>query len=334
MSDSSAIPTTGSASTTLAAIRTGVATTIVGKQEAIDLMLVALLCGSHALLEDVPGVGKTMMARALAAVTGCSFGRVQFTPDVLPSDITGSSIFNQQTVTFDFRAGPVFTHILLADEINRATPRTQSALLEAMEEQQVTVDGETRILPQPFFVIATQNPIDLEGTFPLPEAQLDRFMLRIAPGYPTKEEEGAILQRFEASNPLDTLRGVASPEIIMELRRERAKIEVSAVVRDYLLDVIRATREDDRILLGASPRAALALLKGTQAWALLNGRSYALPDDVKALAVPVLAHRIVLTAQARLRSLTQQEAIASTLTRIEVPVEEEPAATTDTPVQV
>lgn len=315
--------TAASSTDALARIRTAVATTIVGKREAVDQVLVALLCRGHVLLEDVPGVGKTLLARALATATGCSFGRVQFTPDVLPSDVTGSSIYNQRNGEFEFRAGPIFTHVLLADEINRATPRTQAALLEAMEERQVTVDGETRQLPQPFFVVATQNPIDLEGTFPLPEAQLDRFLLRVSLGYPSLEEEHDILQRFERDSPLERVVGVTTAAELSALQVDRSNIEVGAAVRSYLLDIVRATRTDPQVLLGASPRAALALHRAVQARALLEGRGFALPDDVKALAVPVLAHRIVLSAQARLRGTTQAGVVESALEAVAVPVEAE-----------
>jgi MoxR-like ATPase len=292
----------------------------------LDLLLVALLCGGHALVEDVPGVGKTLLARSLAAATGCTFRRVQFTPDVLPSDITGSSVFNQGTAEFEFRRGPVFTQVLLADEINRATPRTQSALLEAMEETQVTVEGTAVALPQPFLVLATQNPVESEGTFPLPEAQLDRFLLRVAPGYPTLDEELAILDRFEDDDPLLRLVAASDPGQILEMRHRRGSVLVSEPVRRYLLEVVRATRDDPRVLLGASPRAALSLHRGTQAWAMLAGRAYALPDDVKALAGPVLAHRLALTPQARLRGDSAQGVIDTILERVAVPVEGDAAA--------
>lgn len=304
-------------------IRAAVGSVIVGKQDVVDQLLIAVLCQGHVLVEDVPGVGKTLLARSLATALGCTFGRVQFTPDVLPSDVTGSSVFDQRTTEFEFRPGPIFTQILLADEINRATPRAQSALLEAMQERQVTIDGHTHTLPAPFLVLATQNPIELEGTFPLPEAQLDRFLLRVRPGYPSREEEDAMLLRFERDDPLVRLEPVASAVHVVALQHARAAITVGELVRAYLLDVVRATRDDPRILLGASPRAALALHRAVQARALLDGRDFALPDDVKALAAPVLAHRLALTAEARLRGQTPESLIAAVLDTVEVPVEDE-----------
>ena len=307
----------------LGRIRAAVAGVVVGKQDAVEQLLVALLCRGHALLEDVPGVGKTLLARSLAATMACSFRRIQFTPDVLPTDVTGSSVFDQRSASFEFRPGPIFTQILLADEINRATPRAQSALLEAMEERQVTVDGETMPLPRPFLVLATQNPIELEGTFPLPEAQLDRFLVRVTLGYPSAEEEDAILRRFERDDPFARLQAVVNPEDVARLQERRGEIEVSDPVRTYLLDVVRGTRTDERIALGASPRAALALHRAAQARALLRGRPYVLPDDVKALARPVLAHRLLLTAQARLRGDTPEGVVAAVVDSVPVPVEEE-----------
>jgi MoxR-like ATPase len=303
-------------------VRTAVASVVVGGDEALEHLLIALLCHSHALVEDVPGVGKTLLARSLAAVLGCSFRRIQFTPDVLPSDITGSSVYNQRTTQFEFRPGPVFTQVLLADEINRATPRAQSALLEAMEERQVTVDGETTALPEPFIVLATQNPIELEGTFPLPEAQLDRFLIRVALGYPSVEEEHAILQRFEDDDPFDRLAPVMTADEAVRLQGQRGHVTVSEPVRSYLIDLVRSTRRDERVALGVSPRGALSLHRAVQARALLQGRSFALPDDVKALAVPVLAHRLTLTAQARLRGDSAGSVLAALLDTTPVPVEE------------
>jgi MoxR-like ATPase len=304
-----------------ARIRAEVLTVVVGKEESLEHLLIAVLCSGHALVEDVPGVGKTILARSLAMVLGCRFRRIQFTPDVLPSDITGSSVYNQQTSDFEFRPGPIFTQVLLADEINRATPRAQSALLEAMEERQVTVDGDTKPLTQPFLVLATQNPIELEGTFPLPEAQLDRFLLRVPLGYPNIDEEHDILRRFERDDPFQRIKTVTSPEELLVLQQRRGSVDVSDEVVRYLLEVVRSTRTDDRVSLGASPRAALSLHRSVQARALLRGRSFATPDDVKALTAPVLAHRILLTAQARLRGETPEAVINSLLQAVAVPVE-------------
>jgi MoxR-like ATPase len=306
-------------------IRAAVATVVVGKLDVVDQLLVAVLCRGHVLVEDVPGVGKTLLARSLATVIGCSFRRIQFTPDVMPSDVTGSSVFDQRTAEFEFRSGPIFTQILLADEINRATPRAQSALLEAMEERQVTVDGVTRILPEPFLVLATQNPVELEGTFPLPEAQLDRFLLRVRPGYPSLEEEDAILRRFERDDPMARLAPVASEEDILRLQHQREEILVGDAVRAYLLEVVRLTRQDKRLLLGASPRAALSLHRASQARALLRGRAFAVPDDVKALAPAVLAHRLVLAADARLHGESPEGVVRQILETVAVPVEDEMA---------
>jgi len=303
-------------------IRRAVGKVVVGNEGALDQLLVALLCRGHALLEDVPGTGKTLLARSLAAVLGCGFRRIQLTPDVLPSDVTGSNVFNQASAQFEFRAGPIFTQVLLADEINRATPRSQSALLEAMEERQVTVDGETRPLGEPFLVLATQNPVELEGTFPLPEAQLDRFLVRVTLGYPSLEQEEEILRRFQHDQVAE-LAPQTSPTELAALQARRGEVVVGDDVRSYLLALVRATREDDRLSLGASPRAALALHRATQARALLEGRGFALPDDVKALAGPVLVHRLVLSPGARLRGATVGAIIGELLGRLAVPVEDE-----------
>ncbi len=311
------------AAAALSRIRQAIGTVVVGKTEAVDELLVAVLCRGHVLIEDVPGVGKTLLARSLAATMGCSFRRIQFTPDVLPSDITGSSVFDQRTSEFSFRPGPIFTQVLLADEINRATPRAQSALLEAMEERQVTVDGETMRLPDPFLVLATQNPIELEGTFPLPEAQLDRFLLRVRPGYPSLEEEDAMLRRFERDDPLSRLGATVTAVEILDLQDQRGTVHVGDEVRAYLLDVIRSTRSDERVALGASPRAALALHRAIQAKALLDGRTFVVPDDVKALAPAVIAHRLILSAEARLRGHTPEAVVAAVLAGVPVPVEDE-----------
>jgi MoxR-like ATPase len=294
---------------------------IVGKTKVIQLALVAVLCEGHLLLEDIPGIGKTTLARALAASLGCNFRRLQFTPDLLPSDVTGLSWFNQKAQEFEFRRGPVFSQVLLADEINRATPRTQSALLEAMQERQVTVDGVTHPLPRPFLVMATQNPVELEGTFPLPEAQIDRFMLRIAIGYPTQAEENDILERFRASDPLPELQAVTTPEEIINLQRARREVRVEASLRDYIVRVARATRNNPDIELGASPRAAMALYQSAQAWAAIQGRDYVLPDDIKELSPSVLGHRLMVSPQAQLRGRRPDELIMDIISEVPVPVE-------------
>lgn len=293
----------------------------VGKTQEIHLLLAAVLCEGHVLLEDVPGTGKTTLARALAASLGCSFRRIQFTPDLLPSDVTGLSWFNQKQQEFEFRAGPILTQVVLADEINRATPRTQSALLEAMQERQVTVDGITHPLPRPFLVIATQNPIELEGTFPLPEAQIDRFLLRVALGYPTLGEENSILERFRDANPLAELQTVSSADEIRQLQAACRQVRVEASVRDYMVRIARATRENRDIQLGASPRASLALYQTAQAWAAINGREFVLPDDIKLLAPYVLCHRMLISAQAQLRGRTPQQLLVELIGEVAVPVE-------------
>lgn len=293
---------------------------IVGKRDVVELALVALICQGHLLVEDVPGVGKTMLARAFARSIGCSFRRIQFTPDLLPSDVTGVSVFNQKTGEFVFRPGPVISQIVLADEINRATPKTQSALLECMEERQITVDGVTYRMPVPFLVMATQNPIEYEGTFPLPEAQLDRFIMRIRLGYPLKSEEMEILSRQKEAHPIESVGQVVSVDELIELQTVvRRSVEVNPLVREYVVAVTSATRHHPEVYLGASPRGSLSLYHAAQARAALLGRDFAIPDDVKALAVNTLAHRIILTPSARIRNVTAQDVVHEVLESISVP---------------
>ncbi|MFC1884429.1 AAA family ATPase [Thermodesulfobacteriota bacterium] len=292
---------------------------IVGKRDAMELLLVALLADGHILLEDVPGLGKTLLAKSLAQSMGGTFKRVQFTPDLLPSDITGFNVYNQQNGEFVYQPGPVITHILVADEINRTIPRTQAALLESMEERQVTVDGKTHLLPKPFFVMATQNPIELEGTFPLPEAQLDRFLLKIRLGYPDKDEEIAVLERFQEDDPLSDLGSVVSPEVITELQQARRKIHVSPPVREYITDIVKATREEPSLRYGASPRGSLGLMRAGQALAILRERDYVLPDDVKYLAGPVLSHRLILKEEDRLRGGDASDIMETIIRKCPVP---------------
>jgi MoxR-like ATPase len=292
---------------------------IVGKQPVIELLLAGLLADGHVLLEDMPGLGKTLIAKSLAKSIGGGFKRVQFTPDLLPADITGFTVYNQQRGEFLFQSGPVMTHVLLADEINRTIPRTQSSLLESMEERQVTVDGATHPLPRPFFVMATQNPIELEGTFPLPEAQLDRFLLRVRIGYPSQPEEIAILARFQEQDPLRTLEPVASPEDVVALQEVRKTITVSAPVREYITSLVGATRVSPALRLGASPRGSLALMRAGQALAGLRGRDFVLPDDVKCLALPVLAHRVILREDERLRGETPERILEEILRKVPIP---------------
>lgn len=310
------------------AVRVGenVSRVIVGKDDVVELLLVALAAGGHVLVEDVPGTGKTLMARALARSLDCSFRRIQFTPDLLPADVTGVSVWNQKAGDFEFRPGPVFTHILLGDEINRATPRTQSALLEAMAESQVSVDGVTRPLPRPFLVMATQNPVEQEGTFPLPEAQMDRFLMRLTVGYPGADDEVRILDRFRTDNPLETLEPVATAADLLELSRAAQAVYVAPAMAHYIVAVVRGTREASGVELGVSPRGSLFLMRCAQALALLRGRDYILPDDVQFLAVPVLAHRLVMAAQARLRGQAGVTAVEQALAAVPVPAEDVSAA--------
>lgn len=278
-------------------IRQNVAKVIIGKDDAIELMLIALLCDGHLLLEDVPGVGKTTLAKALARSIDCTFARIQFTPDLLPSDVTGIIYYNQKNQDFEFRPGPVFSQVLLGDEINRATPRTQAALLEAMQEQQVTLDNETYVLPRPFLTIATQNPIELEGTFPLPEAQLDRFLLQIRLGYPGFDEEEEILLHYERQDPLKELQAVVTAEQIIELQKNVRAIHVNEDVRRYIVKIVRSTREHESAELGVSPRGTLALYRASQAFAAIRGRDYVIPSDVQFLCPPLLTHRIHISPQ-------------------------------------
>jgi MoxR-like ATPase len=292
---------------------------IVGKRKQLVLSLVAWFSGGHILLEDVPGVAKTMLARALARSVGCSFKRVQCTPDLLPSDVTGTSIFNQKTAQFEFRPGPVFTQILLADEINRATPRTQASLLEAMAEACVTVDGTTHTLKPPFLVIATQNPVDHEGTFPLPEAQLDRFLMRFTLGYPSMEEEMRMLDLLQFKHPVDTLKPVANAEELVQAQQAVRTIHVDPRVRQYLLQIVHETRGHNDLALGGSPRATIALFRCSQAMAAIRGRSYVLPDDVKKIVAPVMNHRLILRPESRLRKVTSESVLDSILAEIAVP---------------
>ena len=304
-------------------IRESIQRVIVGKSEAIDLAVVALLCRGHVLLEDVPGTGKTTLAKALAASLDCQFGRIQFTPDLVPADVLGVNFYNMAKSEFEFRPGPVFSQVLLADEINRATPRTQSALLEAMQERQVSIDGVTSELPEPFMVMATLNPVEMEGTFPLPEAQLDRFMVRASLGYPEREEESSMLDRFKAGEYPDAIRPVATAGDILSARKSVDGVRVDDTVRDYLLDIIAKTRSSASLRLGASPRASLALQHAAQGRAAMNGRSYVLPDDVKQLAVPVLAHRLLAETTTQLRGQATAEIVREITESTPVPIERE-----------
>lgn len=307
---------------TAQSIEANIGRVIVGKANVIELLLAALFSEGHVLIEDVPGLGKTMLAKSLARSLGCSFQRVQFTPDLLPSDITGVDVFNQKSGDFDFRPGPIMAQIVLADEINRAGPRTQSALLEAMEERQVSVDGVTRLLPRPFLVIATQNPIELEGTFPLPEAQLDRFLIKLSIGYPDTNEEREVLRRFKSIDPLDQLQAVASSNDVSELIAVCRSVYVSPAIETYILALVNATRGNPALSLGASPRASLALYHTAQSLAAIRGRSFVIPDDVQALTVPALSHRLILSSQARLHGKELIDVLKDVIEQVPVPVEE------------
>ena len=292
---------------------------IVGKHYEVQQALIALICRGHLLIEDVPGVGKTTLAKSLARSLGCTFKRMQFTPDLLPSDVTGVSIFNQKSAEFEFRPGPVMAQIVLADEVNRATPKTQSSLLEAMEENQITVDGVTRALPVPFLVMATQNPIEYEGTFPLPEAQLDRFMMRLSLGYPSAADELLVLGAQQQSHPLDALDQVVSLEDLLQLQQEVRGVYVDRLVSEYIVSVVTATREHQEVYLGASPRGSLALYRTAQARAMLYGRDYVIPDDVKELGEPTLAHRLIVSPAARIRNVDPRQIIEEIVEAVPVP---------------
>jgi MoxR-like ATPase len=292
---------------------------IIGKTAEVRQALIALLCQGHVLIEDVPGVGKTILARSLAASTGCSFRRIQFTPDLLPSDVTGVSIYSQKTGDFEFRAGPIVAQVVLADEINRATPKTQSALLEAMEERQVTADGITHKMPEPFIVMATQNPIEYEGTFPLPEAQLDRFLLRIHLGYPSMTDEVLILEGQQKAHPIESLERVTGPEEILSMQRAVREMYVDPLIKQYIVSLVEMTRKHTSVYLGASPRGSLALYRTCQARALLDGRDFVLPDDVKELAYATLGHRIIVSPSARVKNVNAGEVIEQCLEQVPVP---------------
>lgn len=303
-----------------AALADNSAGVVVGKKRVMELMTVALLAEGHVLLEDVPGLGKTLMAKTLARSMGGTFRRIQFTPDLLPADVTGFSVYDQKSGDFVFHPGPVMCNVLLADEINRTIPRTQAGLLESMGEFQVTVDGQTIELPKPFFVIATQNPIEMDGTFPLPEAQLDRFLMRIDLGYPTREEEILILERFQEEDPLESLVPVISPERVTELQSLRGEISVSPAVRQYIADIVAATRSHPKVRFGVSPRGALGIMRAAQAIAGLRSRDFVLPDDIKELAQPVLEHRLILSHEERTRGATARAVLQEVMETVPVPV--------------
>ncbi len=302
-------------------IRANIRRVIVGRDDVIDYTLAAILCEGHVLLDDVPGLGKTMLAKSLARSIGCSFRRIQFTPDLMPSDVTGVNVYNQRSGEFEFRAGPLLTQLVLADEINRASPRTQAALLEAMEERQLTVEGETMLMPRPFLVIATQNPVELEGTFPLPEAQLDRFLVRLRMGYPDAAEEDQILQRFERAQPLEALDPVIGAETLHAMAAAVEQVRVHETVRGYMVALVQATRAEAAFELGASPRASLGLMRTSRALAAIRSRDYVLPDDVQEMARVVLPHRLLLSAESRLRSSTAEALLEDVMSRVPVPIE-------------
>ena len=292
---------------------------VIGKRREVELVMTALLCKGHVLIEDVPGVGKTVLTKAIARSIGSSYKRIQFTPDLLPSDITGVNVYNQQKSVFEFRPGPIVSQMVLADEINRATPKTQAALLEAMEEAQVTIDGATHMLPQPFLVLATENPIDYEGTFPLPEAQLDRFMIRIALGYPGRQGELEMLDRQHQRHPLETLRQVTTIDDLRTAQDAVKTVHVAHSIREYIVTLVEATRKHDEVFLGASPRGSIALFNASRAWAAVRGRDFVLPDDVKFLAVPTLAHRIIVGPSARMQGYDSRSVMNDLLRTIPVP---------------
>ncbi|HUT75247.1 MAG TPA: MoxR family ATPase [Armatimonadota bacterium] len=296
-----------------------VETVIIGKRRTVELALAALLCNGHVLLEDIPGVGKTTLAKALAAASGCTYKRIQFTPDLLPADVTGTSIFNQKTGDFEFRPGPVFANFVLADEINRASPKTQSSLLECMAEFQVSADGVTRLLPVPFFVIATENPIEYRGVYPLPEAQLDRFLMRLRMGYPTAAQEVAVLERQVREHPIAAVRSVAGCEVIGELQQAVRQVFLEASVKEYMVALTTATREHPMVALGASPRGSLGLMRASQALAAMAGREFVIPDDVKAVAEPVLSHRLILRPEAPADNVSGAQIIEEILGQVPAP---------------
>ncbi|MCT2534234.1 MoxR family ATPase [Aquibacillus koreensis] len=303
-------------------VRNNIQKVMIGKDETIEQLFVSLIASGHVLLEDVPGTGKTLLAKSMAKSLSCSFKRIQFTPDLLPTDVTGINFFSQKNGEFEFRPGPIFSNIVLADEINRATPRTQSSLLESMEERQVTIDGETRELDSPFMVIATQNPVESQGTFPLPEAQLDRFLLKIRLGYPNREEGIEILKRFKQSNPLQVLESVASKEVILQAQSLYSSVYVSEDIMGYVIDIVEKTRTHTNVSVGISPRGSQALFKAIQAYAVINGRDFVLPDDVKRMVKPVLSHRLVLNRMAGVKANQADQVLEEILATVPVPSEE------------